>query len=96
VENDVVIGAGAIVLGNIVIGENARVGAGAVITKSVPANSTVVGNPAWTVRREGRRLDPLEHGALPDPVHQVIDELNKRVETLEKRVTDLAEGRMDA
>jgi len=85
IENNVVIGAGAIVLGNITIGDNARVGAGAVVTKSIPPNSTVVGNPAWTVRREGRRLAPLEHGALPDPVHRIIDELNKRVTDLERR-----------
>jgi serine O-acetyltransferase len=84
--NNVVIGAGAIILGAIHIGDNARVGAGSVVTKSVPPDTTVVGNPAWTVKREGRKLDPLEHGALPDPMHNAIDELNKRLTVLEKKL----------
>jgi serine O-acetyltransferase len=84
--DNVVIGAGAIVLGAIEIGDNARIGAAAVVTKSVPADTTVVGNPAWTVKREGRRLAPLEHGALPDPVHAAFDELKKRIEALEKKI----------
>ncbi|MBN2057869.1 MAG: serine O-acetyltransferase [Candidatus Saganbacteria bacterium] len=83
--NGVVIGAGAIVLGNIIIGDNARIGAGAVVTKSVPPETTVVGNPSWTIRREGRRLAPLEHGALPDPIHKAIDELNTRLKELEAK-----------
>lgn len=81
--NNVVLGAGAIVLGNITIGNNARIGAGSVVTKAVPADTTVVGNPSWTVKREGRRLAPLEHGALPDPIHKAIDELNSRIKALE-------------
>jgi serine O-acetyltransferase len=84
--NDVVIGAGAIILGNIMIGDGARIGAGAVVTKAVPPDTTVVGNPSWIVKRDGRRLDPLEHGALPDPIHQVIDDLNQRVKALEEKI----------
>ena len=84
--NNVVIGAGAIILGNIIISDNSRIGAGTVVTKSVPAETTVVGNPSWTIRREGRRLDPLEHGALPDPVHKAIDELNSRIKALEEKI----------
>ncbi|MFA4858575.1 MAG: serine O-acetyltransferase [Candidatus Margulisiibacteriota bacterium] len=82
--NNVVIGAGAIVLGAITVGDNSRVGAGAVVTKPVPPDSTVVGNPAWIMKREGRKLNPLEHGALPDPVHKAIEELSRRIEKLEK------------
>lgn len=84
--NNVVVGAGAIILGNINIGDNARVGAGSVVTKSVPPDTTVVGNPSWTIRREGRKLAPLEHGALPDPVHKAIDELNQRIKALEEKL----------
>lgn len=84
--NKVVIGAGAIILGNITIGDNARVGAGSVVTKSVPPDTTVVGNPSWTIKREGRKLQPLEHGALPDPIHKAIDELNERIKTLEAKL----------
>jgi len=84
--DNVVIGAGAIILGAIHIGDNSRIGAGSVVTKSVPPDTTVVGNPSWTIRREGRKLAPLEHGALPDPVHKAIDELNKRITALEKKL----------
>lgn len=84
--NGVVVGAGAIILGSITIGDNARVGAGAVVTKSVPADTTVVGNPSWTIKREGRKLGPLEHGALPDPIHNAVDELRRRIENLEKKI----------
>ena len=84
--NNVVLGAGAIVLGNITIGDASRVGAGAVITKSVPPDTTVVGNPSWILKQEGRKLEPLEHGALPDPIHKAIDELNQRIKALEEKV----------
>jgi serine O-acetyltransferase len=84
--NNVVIGAGAIILGAIHIGDNARIGAGSVVTKSVPPDTTVVGNPSWIIKKEGRRLGPLEHGALPDPVHKAIDDLNQRIKALEAKL----------
>ncbi|MFA4905988.1 MAG: serine O-acetyltransferase [Candidatus Margulisiibacteriota bacterium] len=80
--NNVVIGAGAIILGNIKIGENSRIGAGAVVTKPVPPNSTVVGNPARIIVREGQRIETLAHADIPD----VLEELEKRIENLEKRL----------
>lgn len=83
--NDVVIGAGAIILGNITIGDGARIGAGAVVTKAVPPDTTVVGNPSWIVKQDGRKLNPLEHGALPDPIHKALDELNQRIKALEEK-----------
>ena len=84
--NHVVLGAGAIVLGNITIGDHSRIGAGAVVTKDVPPNTTVVGNPSWILKLEGRRLGPLEHGALPDPIHEVLDDLSRRVRALEEKL----------
>lgn len=84
--NNVVIGAEAIVLGNITIEDGSRVGAGALVTKSVCSNCTVVGNPARVIAREGKKIDPLEHGDLPDPVGKSIEDLQKRVEELEKRL----------
>jgi len=84
--NDVVVGAGAIVLGNIQIGDGCRIGAGSVVTKSIPPETTVVGNPSWIIRREGRKLGPLEHGSLPDPVHKAFDELNNRIKALEEKL----------
>jgi len=84
--NNVVIGAGAIVLGAIHVGANARIGAGSVVTKSIPPDTTVVGNPSWVVRQQGRRLGPLEHGGLPDPVHKAFSELSDRVKALEEKL----------
>lgn len=82
--NNVVIGAHAIILGNIHIGENSRIGAGAVVTKTVPENSTVVGNPARVVVREGKRIEPLAHADIPD----IIEDLEKRVQKLEDKLKD--------
>jgi serine O-acetyltransferase len=84
VGNGVVIGAEAIILGNIHIGDNARIGAGAVVTKSVPANSTVVGNPARIVVLEGKKIETLAHGELPDPVGKALEEMSQRISKLEQ------------
>jgi serine O-acetyltransferase len=84
VGNDVVIGTGAKVLGNIRIGDGARIGAGSVVVSAVPDHSTVVGVPGRVVRQRG--VDPshkLEHCDLPDPEQQEIDRLNRRIEELE-------------
>jgi serine O-acetyltransferase len=83
--NNVVIGANAVVLGNINVGDNARIGAGAVVTKNVPANSTVVGNPAKIVVLEGKKVETLAHGELPDPVGRALDEMNARIAKLESK-----------
>lgn len=83
--NNVVIGAEAIVLGNITIGESARIGAAAVVTKPVPPHSTVVGNPARIVMQKGQKIEPLAHNELPDPVAKALDEINQRLERLEKK-----------
>lgn len=84
--NNVVVGAGAKVLGSITIGDNSRIGAGAVVVESVPPNSTVVGVPGRVVRRNGVKpvkID-LEHGDLPDPVARKLEELENRLNHLEK------------
>ncbi|MGC8787357.1 MAG: serine O-acetyltransferase [Anaerolineae bacterium] len=99
VGNNVVIGAGAIVLGPITVGDNARIGAGSVVIRSVPAGATVVGVPARLVGQPEptRAAVDLEHGRLPDPVVKAISEaferqshLEERVRELEKRLTQLA------
>jgi len=88
--NSVVIGAGAKVLGNIVIGDNVKIGAGSVVVHPVPDNSTVVGIPGRVVRvrPEG---GVLEHGRLPDPEGQAIDDLARRVADLEGTLRQLIE-----
>jgi len=63
---NVVVGAGAKVLGNITIGDSVRIGAGSVVLRDVPADCTVVGIPGRIVYRAGVKVTPLEHGSLPD------------------------------
>jgi serine O-acetyltransferase len=81
---NVVVGAGAKVLGNIQIGNNARIGAGSVVLREVPSDCTVVGVPGRIVYRSGERIGPLEHGHLPDSEAQVIRALVNRIEALEQ------------
>lgn len=88
--NRVTIGAGAKVLGNITIGDDSRIGANAVVVKSVPENSVVVGVPGQIVKRAQphRPSDApdLNHTALPDVFAAAIRDLLARVEELETRV----------
>jgi len=86
--NNVVIGAGAKVLGNIEIGDNSRIGAGSVVLKSVPSDCTVVGIPGRVVHRHGEVVAPLDHCHTPDPEGDVIRGLLKRVEQLEIQKQD--------
>jgi len=83
--NHVVIGTGAKVLGSISIGSNVKIGAGSVVVHPVPDNSTVVGIPGRVVKRNALN-HVLEHGQLPDPEREEIDDLKKRVEELEQRL----------
>jgi len=85
--SDVVIGCGARVLGNIVIGNDVRIGAGSVVVKPVPDDCTVVGVPARIVRGNGKKvLDaPLAHGAIPDPIVSRLTLIEKRLQELEGR-----------
>jgi serine O-acetyltransferase len=83
---NVVVGAGAKVLGNLVIGNNVRIGAGSVVLRDVPSDCTVVGVPGRIVYRSGERVEPLEHGRLPDSEAQVIRALVDRIENLEQQV----------
>ncbi len=86
VGNNVVIGAGAILLGPIKIGNRARVGAGSVVVKNVPESATVVGVPGRVVLASARKKVSgveLAHDKLPDPVIEVLHRLEKRIERLE-------------
>ena len=80
--NHVVVGTGAKVLGNILIGDNVKVGAGSVVVHPVPDNCTVVGIPGRVVRVRAPE-GVLEHGRLPDPEGQAIEDLARRVAELE-------------
>lgn len=84
-ENGVVIGAGAKILGNITIGANSKVGANSVVVKDVPANSTAVGIPARVLKR-GYDKTPLSHNTIPDVNKEIFEYLLKRLSVLEKAV----------
>ena len=90
IEDEVVIGGGAKVLGNITIGRNCRIGAGSVVLRSVPDNSTVVGVPGHIIFRDGERVVITDPKQINDPLSEalaaVATEVNKlrdRVQTLE-------------
>ncbi len=90
IEDDVVIGAGAKVLGAIIIGANSRIGANAVVVKSAPPDSVIVGVPGQVVVRDQphtiEKKADLEHGSLPDTIGETLSALIAHVESLEKRV----------
>lgn len=80
--NNVVIASGAKVLGSFVVGDNSRIGANAVVLSEVPANSTVVGFKARVVKRDGVRLDRLDHASLPDPVVDMFRSMQEQIDSL--------------
>ena len=92
--NDVVVGGGAKVLGNITIGNCVKIGAGSVVVHSVPNNSTVVGVPGRIVSaRNANVVSALEHGKLPDPEGQAMEDLSKRIQELEALVKHMVDLR---
>jgi len=92
--NGAVIGTGAKILGNIRIGDHVKVGAGSVVVRPVPDYSTVVGVPGRVVGDLNVDLESLEHGKLPDPQGQAIDELSHRVAELEAMVRALLDEKI--
>ena len=87
--NNVVIGAGAIALGAITVGEGAKIGSGSVVVKSVPPGATVVGIPGRVVEDRHKPLLDLDHGTLPDPVAEAIRLVLGEQEKLGKRLNRL-------
>ena len=91
VGDNVMISAGAKVLGSFTIGENSKIGAGSVVLSAVPPNSTVVGVPGRVVRRDNRSLprETMDHVHLPDPVREDIVNLQQANSELINRVLEL-------
>ncbi|MDI3481100.1 MAG: serine O-acetyltransferase [Tepidanaerobacteraceae bacterium] len=98
--NNIVVGSGAKILGPVKIGDNSKIGAGAVVLKDVPPNSTVVGVPGKAVVRQ--KIDyseadftkvDLNHHLLPDPVADMMRSLQKKLEELESRISKLEGGK---
>ena len=86
---NVVVGAGAKVLGAITVGANTRIGAGSVVVRNVEQNCTVVGVPGRVIHQSGVRINPLAHSALPDAEANVIRNLMERIDQLENQVGEL-------
>ena len=89
--DNVLIGAGAKVLGPVTIGNNAMIGAGSIVLDDVPENSTVTGMKARVIKMDGERVDrtsdvapsiALEHNKVPDPVAQELEMIEKELEKL--------------
>ncbi len=85
-EANVVVGAGAKVLGAITVGTNTRIGAGSVVVRDVDADSTVVGIPGRVIHQSGVKINPLAHSALPDTEGKVIKNLMERIDLLENQL----------
>lgn len=88
--NNIVIGAGAKVLGNIVIGDNVSIGANAVVVRDIPPNSTVVGVPGRIARREGKKIPGinLDYTSLPDPLANSLERLQQEIDKIEAEMKD--------
>jgi serine O-acetyltransferase len=92
-EDNVVVGAGAKILGDITIGEGSRIGSGSVVVSPVPENSTVVGIPGRVVKRDGEKIETvsLDHTDLPDPVVESVHTLQNRIDELQHQLLELEE-----
>lgn len=93
VENGVMIGSGAKVLGPITIGAHAKIAAGAVVVENVDPNCTVVGIPGKVVRIDGERVDDMDQIHIPDPLMNYINENEHRIQLLEKAIEELKEAK---
>ena len=90
--DNVVVGAGAKIIGGFKIGDNSRIGAGSVVVREVPPNSVVVGVPGRITHKDGQRVTEeidLNQTDLPDPVARAIEQLLERIRTLEGEVETL-------
>lgn len=96
--DNVVVASGAKVLGSFSVGANSKIGAGSVVLKEVPPNSTVVGIPGQVVWHNGKKVNgkidngiDLEHNDLPDPVAEMMNCMQRHMGKLEERITQLEE-----
>lgn len=91
--DNVMVGAGAKILGSFTVADNVLVGSNAVVLQPLPPNSTAVGVPAEIVRLNGKRPQPLDHDKMPDPVHECLTAMRERIEVLERRIQELESER---
>ncbi len=91
--DNVMVGAGAKVLGPLTIGSDSKVAAGAVLLQPIPEESTAVGVPAKVVRKKGQRVDEMDQIHIPDPVSQQLCALEHRIAMLEKELKEAKEAK---
>jgi len=89
IEDDVVVGGGAKILGNITVGKNSRVGAGSVVLRNVPEHSTIVGVPGHIIFREGKRVVITDPKQINDPLSEALAAVATEVSRLRERVQRL-------
>jgi serine O-acetyltransferase len=89
IDDNVVVGGGAKILGNIVVGKNCRIGAGSVVLRNVPDNSTVVGVPGHIIFREGKRIVITDPKQIADPLSEALAAVATEVNKLRERVQRL-------
>ena len=97
--NNVVVATGAKVLGSFTVGDNSKIGAGSVVLRAVPPNSTVVGIPGQVVIKDGKKVNgcggdidiDLEHGQLPDPISEMLICMHRNMTKMELRIAQLEE-----
>lgn len=91
IKDNVVVGTGAKVLGNIVVGNNVLIGANAVVIRDIPDDSTVVGVPGRIAKKKGQRIPGgvnLDHTSLPDPLQQALERLQHEIDHIEAEIED--------
>jgi len=89
VRSGVTIGAGAIVIGNLELGQGSKIGAGAVVLEDVPPRTTAVGVPSRIVHEDRRCIIDQDHQHLPDPVNESLKEILSEIEDLKEEITNL-------
>ena len=95
-ENNVLVGSGAKVLGPFTVGENSRIAAGAVVLEEVPSNATAVGVPARIVRVNGRKVDSdMDQVHIPDPISQELCRMRGIIERLELELKEMKKAKGD-
>ena len=89
IEDSVVVGGGAKILGNIIVGKNCRIGAGSVVLRNVPQDSTVVGVPGHIIFREGKRVVITDPKQINDPLSEALAAVAAEVDRLRERIQQL-------
>ncbi|MBL0389429.1 serine O-acetyltransferase [Tumebacillus sp. ITR2] len=87
--NNVMVASGAKVLGSFTIGDNSKIGAGSVVLREVPPNSTVVGIPGKVIMQDGRRVDQFDQCNMPDPVMEIVKQMQQQIDDLKAEVEKL-------